>query len=60
MFVDSKSLRLLNGSVLDYDTNLVSKGFVVSNPRATGTCGCGTSFNIEGHSDGNVASREDS
>jgi iron-sulfur cluster assembly accessory protein len=44
VFVDSKSLRLLDGSVLDYDTNLLSKGFVLSNPNATGTCGCGVSF----------------
>jgi iron-sulfur cluster assembly protein len=44
IFVDKKSLLFLNGTVLDYDTNLVSKGFVFQNPNAKGTCGCGTSF----------------
>ena len=41
---DKKSLLFLNGTVLDYDTNLVSKGFVFSNPNAKTTCGCGSSF----------------
>jgi iron-sulfur cluster assembly protein len=47
VFVDSKSLRLLEGSVLDYDDSLLSKGFVMSNPHAKATCGCGLSFSIE-------------
>ena len=44
IYVDKKSLLYLNGTVLDYDTNLVSKGFVFSNPNAKTTCGCGSSF----------------
>ena len=44
VFVDPRSLRLLDGTVLDYDTSLLSKGFVVNNPHATSTCGCGASF----------------
>jgi iron-sulfur cluster assembly protein len=47
VFVDPKSLRLLDGTVLDYDTSLLSKGFLVNNPHATSTCGCGTSFSVE-------------
>ena len=47
VFVDPKSLRLLDGIVLDYDTSLLSKGFVIDNPHATSTCGCGTSFSAE-------------
>jgi iron-sulfur cluster assembly accessory protein len=46
VFVDPRSLRLLDGSVLDYDTSLLSKGFTFSNPHATGTCGCGVSFSV--------------
>jgi iron-sulfur cluster assembly accessory protein len=46
VFIDAKSLRLLDGIVLDYDTNLLSKGFVITNPHATSTCGCGTSFSV--------------
>lgn len=44
VFIDPKSLRLLDGTVLDYDTSLLSKGFVVNNPKARSTCGCGVSF----------------
>ena len=46
VFVDPKSFRFLDGTTLDYDTSLVSKGFVFSNPHAKGTCGCGTSFSV--------------
>ena len=44
IYVDKKSLLYLNGTVLDYDTNLISKGFVFNNPNAKSTCGCGSSF----------------
>jgi iron-sulfur cluster assembly protein len=46
IFVDPRSFRLLDGAVLDYDTNLVSKGFFFQNPNAKSTCGCGTSFSV--------------
>jgi iron-sulfur cluster assembly protein len=44
IFVDKKSLIFLDGTVLDYDTNMISKGFVFHNPNAKSTCGCGSSF----------------
>ena len=44
LFVDKKSLLYLNGTVLDYDASLISKGFVFNNPNAKTTCGCGSSF----------------
>jgi iron-sulfur cluster assembly protein len=44
IFVDRKSLLYLNGTVLDYDTNMISKGFVFNNPNAKSSCGCGSSF----------------
>jgi iron-sulfur cluster assembly accessory protein len=44
VYIDPKSLRLLDGTVLDYDTSLLSKGFILNNPHAKSTCGCGTSF----------------
>lgn len=47
VFVDARSLRLLSGTTLDYDTSLLSKGFVFENPQAKSTCGCGVSFSIE-------------
>ena len=46
VFVDPKSLALLDGSVLDYDTSLLSKGFILNNPNAKSTCGCGVSFSV--------------
>jgi iron-sulfur cluster assembly protein len=47
VFVDPRSLRLLDGTVLDYDTSLLSKGFIFHNPHAKSTCGCGASFSTE-------------
>lgn len=47
LYVDPRSLRLLDGMTLDYDTSLISKGFILNNPNATATCGCGTSFSVE-------------
>ena len=44
IFVDKKSYLFLKGTVLDYDTALLSKGFVFNNPNAKQTCGCGSSF----------------
>ena len=44
IYVDKKSLLYLSGTVLDYDTSLMSKGFVFNNPNAKTTCGCGSSF----------------
>ncbi|HEX2453094.1 MAG TPA: iron-sulfur cluster assembly accessory protein [Vicinamibacterales bacterium] len=46
VFIDPKSYRFIDGTTLDYDTSLVSKGFVFDNPNAKGTCGCGTSFSV--------------
>ena len=44
IFVDRKSLLFLKGTVLDYDTNMIGKGFVFNNPNAKTSCGCGSSF----------------
>jgi iron-sulfur cluster assembly protein len=46
VFVDQKSYKFIEGTTLDYDTSLVSKGFTFDNPNAKGTCGCGTSFSV--------------
>jgi len=44
VFVDPKSLRLLDGMTLDYRESLMQSGFVFENPNAKKSCGCGTSF----------------
>jgi iron-sulfur cluster assembly protein len=46
IFVDRKSYIFLKGTVLDYDTSLMSKGFVLSNPNAKASCSCGSSFTV--------------
>jgi iron-sulfur cluster assembly protein len=46
VFIDPKSHRFIDGTTLDYDTSLVSKGFIFNNPNAKNTCGCGTSFSV--------------
>ena len=44
MVVDKKSYIFLNGTVLDYTSNLMGSGFQFKNPNAKKSCGCGTSF----------------
>jgi len=45
IFVDSRSLKLLDGTVLDFDeNNLLATSFTLKNPHAKSTCGCGESF----------------
>jgi len=46
IFIDPRSLLLLDGTVLDFDTSLLSKGFILNNPHAKSTCGCGASFSV--------------
>jgi iron-sulfur cluster assembly accessory protein len=42
--VDSASAELLTGSMLEYSDGLQDTGFHITNPNATRTCGCGSSF----------------
>jgi len=42
--VDGASAELLKGATLDYNDGLQGAGFHISNPNATRTCGCGSSF----------------
>ena len=46
VYVDRKSFKYIDGTTLDYDTSLVSKGFIFNNPNAKSSCGCGTSFSV--------------
>ena len=47
ILVDSISMQYMSGSTLDYKEELMSSQFVIENPNATGTCGCGSSFRID-------------
>ena len=46
MLVDSLSIQYLDDSVIDYKESLMGSQFVVDNPNATTTCGCGSSFSV--------------
>lgn len=46
MVVDSLSYQYLVGSTIDYTEGLEGSRFIVDNPNATTTCGCGSSFSI--------------
>lgn len=43
---DPKSLLYLNGTTIDFKDEIMGRGFVFSNPNATSTCGCGSSFAV--------------
>lgn len=42
--IDEPSLDLIAGSEIDFAEDLMAAAFVVRNPHATATCGCGSSF----------------
>ena len=44
--VDSLSLQYIFGSTLDYKEDLEGSKFIIENPNAVTTCGCGSSFSI--------------
>ncbi|MDR7120499.1 iron-sulfur cluster insertion protein ErpA [Rheinheimera soli] len=46
MVVDPMSLQYLAGGVVDYTDGLQGSRFIVQNPNATTTCGCGSSFSV--------------
>ncbi len=46
MLVDVTSMQYLNGSEVDYLEGLEGARFVVNNPNAKSTCGCGSSFSV--------------
>ena len=46
VLIDEVSLELLKGSQLDFVEDLIGSYFVVKNPNASSTCGCGSSFSL--------------
>ena len=46
MVVDPMSFQYLAGAEVDYKEGLQGSQFVINNPNATTTCGCGSSFSI--------------
>ena len=44
--IDKSSLNLISGSVVDFKKDMIGESFVIDNPKATTSCGCGLSFSI--------------
>tara|TARA_B100002051_G_C16707403_1_gene624603 strand:+ start:273 stop:590 length:318 start_codon:yes stop_codon:yes gene_type:complete len=44
--VDKNSLKIINGSIIDFKKELIGNSFVINNPKASSSCGCGLSFSV--------------
>ena len=44
--VDSMSMQYLQGATINYKEDLMGASFVIDNPQAVSTCGCGSSFSV--------------
>lgn len=44
--IDKASLEIISGSVVDFKKEMIGESFVITNPKATASCGCGLSFSI--------------
>ena len=44
--IDKASLEIISGSVVDFKKEMIRESFVITNPKATASCGCGLSFSI--------------
>ena len=44
--IDKESLDIINGSVIDFKKEMIGESFVISNPKASSSCGCGLSFSV--------------
>jgi len=46
LYVDSMSMQYMTGANVDYKEDIMGSSFVINNPNATSTCGCGSSFSV--------------
>ena len=46
LLIDPMSLQYLTGAEIDYQDNVQGSQFIIKNPQATSTCGCGSSFSV--------------
>ena len=46
LFVDPKSLAMIDNGQVDWADGLTGAGFTIQNPNAKGSCGCGHSFSV--------------
>ena len=54
ILVDAMSMQYLNGSTIDYKEDIMGSNFVVNNPNAETSCGCGSSFSVSDEFDPNT------
>ena len=43
---DNSSLKIISGSIVDFKKELIGNSFVINNPKASSSCGCGLSFSV--------------
>ena len=44
--IDKNSLKIIEGSIVDFKKELIGNSFVINNPKASSSCGCGMSFSV--------------
>ena len=44
--IDKNSLKIIDGSTIDFKKELIGNSFVINNPKANSSCGCGLSFSV--------------
>ena len=46
VIIDKSSLDIISGSIVDFKKEMIGESFVIDNPQATASCGCGLSFSV--------------
>ena len=44
--IDKTSLDIITGSIIDFKKEMIGETFVINNPKASSSCGCGLSFSV--------------
>jgi iron-sulfur cluster insertion protein len=44
--IDKSSLDIIAGSIIDFKKEMIGESFVIENPQASSSCGCGLSFSV--------------
>ena len=44
--IDNTSLDIIEGAVVDFKKEMIGESFVITNPKASSSCGCGLSFSV--------------
>jgi len=44
--IDKASLNIIEGSTVDFKKEMIGESFIINNPKASSSCGCGLSFSV--------------